>query len=158
MIVYQDNYLNESEIDHLLSLWDNDRPAYPRMQYNLNFFFLDLIACNSDLTPIKDGIFKKEKFSDMRLQKYDESIIQTEYFHGHYTIHNYIMYLNEDYEGGELEFENGLFIKPQKGSLVYFNNNEKHRVKNCVGDRYIFTALGDIKLDIKYESIKKLLI
>lgn len=35
-----------------------------------------------------------------------------------------ILYLNEDYEGGELEFpRHGIFIKPSKNSLVMFPSN-----------------------------------
>jgi len=155
MILYQDNFLNQSEINHLLGLWDNDKPVHPTMQYNLSFYYHDLMTDNSDLTPIKDGLFKREKFHKMRIQKYDKSIVQTEFFHGHYTLHSYVIYLNEEYEGGELEFENGLSVKPKTGSLVYFNNNEKHRVKNCIGDRYVFVALGDSELDVKYYQRKK---
>lgn len=155
MILYQDNFLNQSEINHLLGLWDNNKPVHPIMKYNLTFYYLNFMTNDLDLTPIKDGIFERRKFHKMRLQKYNESINQTEYFHGHLTTHNYIIYLNEEFKGGELEFENGLLVKPKTGSLVYFNNNEKHRVKDCIGDRYIFTALGDIQVDIKWQMRNK---
>ena len=52
-----------------------------------------------------------------------------------------------------MEFANGIIIKPKKGSLVYFNNNERHRVLPCKGDRYVFTALGDVEAKLKFNSI-----
>ena len=91
----------------------------------------------------------------MRLQKYNETFTQIKDFHGHENINNYIMFLNDDFKGGELEFENGLIITPKTGSLVYFNNNERHRVHDCIGDRYVFTVLGDIELDIQFKKREK---
>ena len=36
--------------------------------------------------------------------------------------------------------------------MVYFNNNEMHRVLPCKGDRFVFTLLGNnpVELDLKY--------
>ena len=153
MILYQENFFNETEIDYMLSLWSENESLFS--DYVISFYYINFMTNDLDLTPIQNGIFERKKFHKMRLQKYNESFKQIDEYHGHENIHNYIVFLNEDFTGGELEFENGLLIKPKKGSLVYFNNDEKHRVKDCIGDRYIFTALGDNEIDIKYKVRKK---
>ena len=51
-----------------------------------------------------------------------------------------ISYLNSDYEGGEIEFQNhGISIKPEEGSLLIFPSKEPylHKVNDVIsGDRY----------------------
>lgn len=113
---------------------------------------MNLKYSNLDISCIQEGLFKKDYFHKIRLQKYNEEFEQFEDFHGHENIHNYIVFLNDDFSGGELEFENGSIIKPKRGSLVYFNNNERHRVKKCIGDRFVFIALGDKPIDIKWQT------
>lgn len=53
-----------------------------------------------------------------------------------------VLYLNEDFEGGELVYpELDLEIKPKKGMLVYHLGSEKHRVSKVIsGDRYTLTS------------------
>lgn len=79
--------------------------------------------------------FSKCEFKYLRLQFIDESIIQSKIFHKHINPFSFIIYLNDDFIGGELEFENENIIIPKKGMMVYFSD-EKHRVYNCVGKRW----------------------
>ena len=59
-----------------------------------------------------------------------------------------IIYLNDDYEGGELYFlDHGLSIKPKKGDLIYFPGtyNFAHEVKAVIsGTRYTVPLWYDI--------------
>lgn len=50
-----------------------------------------------------------------------------------------LLYLNDDYIGGELSFPNeGIKIKPKKGSIVVFLSNIDHEVLTILdGDRYL---------------------
>jgi len=62
-------------------------------------------------------------------------------YDGHTTLaFSMIVYLNDDYEGGEIEFPNqGVSIKPQEGSLIVFPSNEPylHKVNEVLsGKRY----------------------
>ena len=156
MIIIQDNFLTEKETSYLLKLWGKGRVGFS--SEIIRFFAMDLKNSNFDISCIQNGIFEKKYFHKIRLQKYNEEFDQIEEFHGHENIHNYIVFLNDNFSGGELEFENGSIVKPKKGSLVYFNNNERHRVKKCIGDRFVFTALGDIQADIKWQiKIKNLI-
>ena len=155
MIVYQDNFLTKEEVNYLLGLW-NDSISY-FAEPVISFYAIELKNRNTDLdlTSIHNNAFQRNLVHKIRLQKYNETFTQIKEFHGHENTHNYIMFLNEDFEGGELEFKNGLIIKPKTGSLVYFNNNEIHRVHDCIGDRYVFNVSSDTELDIKFNRREK---
>jgi hypothetical protein len=53
-----------------------------------------------------------------------------------------ILYLNDDYEGGETYFENGVIIKPKKGKIVFFDGKKYphgvHPLKN--NNRYVLAV------------------
>ncbi len=53
-----------------------------------------------------------------------------------------VIYLNEDFEGGELVYpDSDISIRPKKGMLVYHPGSKKHRVSKVVsGDRYTLTS------------------
>ena len=69
--------------------------------------------------------------------------------HTHTPPYSYVIFLNDNFEGGELIFEN-IRIKPKKGQMVYFSREEKHYVDNVIcGNRYTlvsFTKDGSIDL------------
>lgn len=65
----------------------------------------------------------------------NETIDQIEASHGHSNPWSFVIFLNENFLGGEIVFGNRLFL-PKKGDMIYFSGNEKHSVKNCVGNRY----------------------
>ena len=58
------------------------------------------------------------------------------------TVLTSITYLNDDYDGGETYFENGITIKPQKGKTVFFDGKKyKHGVNKIIqGNRYTCTC------------------
>jgi hypothetical protein len=62
-------------------------------------------------------------------------------YDGHTTLaFSMIVYLNDEYEGGEIEFPNqGISLKPEEGSLIIFPSNEPylHKVNEVLsGKRY----------------------
>jgi len=68
-----------------------------------------------------------------------------------------ILYLNDDYEGGELFFENiGLKIKPDRGSLLVFPGTEEfaHGVKSVKSGPIRYVIVGFIKEKNFYRNNK----
>lgn len=52
-----------------------------------------------------------------------------------------VLYLNDQYEGGEIELKNGLSYKPKTGSLLAFHGSvHEHRVKPTTDFRYIIVT------------------
>ena len=152
MIQIQDNFLSDKDISYILNQWDDQLADFAHKI--IHFFYFSFKKHNIDLKPIKGGVFPNRLFDKIRLQKYNETFIQESEFHEHGNFYNYIAFLNDDFKGGELEFKNGVTVKPKKGSLVYFNNNEEHRVLPCKGDRWVFALSGNehIDLNIKYKT------
>ena len=50
--------------------------------------------------------------------------------HHHFHKNNwtYVLYLNDNFDGGEIEFKNGDRIKPERGDMIGFDETEAHRV------------------------------
>lgn len=153
MILYDSNFLNEKEIEYILSFWSDTKFDKYREQI-IYFDGIELIN-KCDFKLIKNNLFASVNFNTIRLQRSNETIHQLTFFHGHNDIHNYVIFLNDDFEGGELEFEEGLLIKPKKGSVVYFCNNERHRVKNCVGNRFSLVMSGNHSISLDNFSVRK---
>jgi len=67
-----------------------------------------------------------------------------------------VMYLNDEYTGGELSFpevENGYFYTPEKYELVYFPTPYEHGVNPVKsGKRYIITISYTDKIEYKNKS------
>jgi predicted 2-oxoglutarate/Fe(II)-dependent dioxygenase YbiX len=54
----------------------------------------------------------------------------------------FILYLNDDFEGGETVFENETIIKPKKGRLLVFSNGIFLHKVNLItkGERYVIAG------------------
>jgi len=158
MISYQHNMFSDKECKEILNLWDEKQSISNQHHSDRAVAMRWMELTDSDIKTIHNGGFSNKEFSKIRLQYNHESLGQVDTYHGHRNIYNYIIYLNDDYLGGEIEFENGLTIKPTRGGLLYFDNNEHHRIRPCVGYRWAFTALGDRPAEIQYPSRARKLI
>jgi hypothetical protein len=92
-----------------------------------------------------------------RIQMVNNDIDQSKQFHTHPNApYSFIIFLNDNYDGGEVEFGDGQKIVPSSGTMIYFTSDESHRVLNCTSDRY--TLIGFLKNDMFYnKKTKKLL-
>jgi predicted 2-oxoglutarate/Fe(II)-dependent dioxygenase YbiX len=67
-----------------------------------------------------------------------------------------VLYLNDDYTGGEIEFEDqGIFIKPTAGSIIVFPSSKPyfHASKPVLsGEKYIVPGFWDNRLKPREES------
>ena len=54
----------------------------------------------------------------------------------------FILYLNDEFEGGETVFENQTTIKPKKGRLLVFSNGIIQHKVNLItkGERYVLAG------------------
>lgn len=129
MIFYSSNFLNQSECEYFINLFNQNEIEYWSDDV-YKFYFLDLIK--EKVQPIKFSNFKFNKF---RIQMTNETIDQVETPHGHSNPWSFVIFLNDNFSRGEIIFGNKVFY-PRKGDMIYFSGNERHSVKNCVGNRY----------------------
>ena len=129
MIKYVTSFLNKEEIDYFIEIFHNENTKYHNDKI-YKFYYVDLINWELKIQKFSDFNFKK-----FRIQMLNETIKQIELAHKHDNPWSFIIFLNENFEGGEVIFE-GVEYKPKKGDMIYFSGEEYHRVNNCVGDRY----------------------
>jgi hypothetical protein len=94
---------------------------------------------------LKVKTFLENKFSTtLRLQNFEAQIWPNSFetsLHKHidkgreHTDFNSIIYLNEDFDGGEFYTDDGLSYKPKTGTLTFFNGQTvAHGVKKVLGN------------------------
>lgn len=143
MIKIIDNYITPQQCESIINLWDDVNV----MNVNDNiyrFFGIDLIP---NLKKVIDIIpeFTNCYFKKFRIQCTDETIKQIKTTHKHINPYSFVIFLNENFSGGELVF-NQMAITPKTGTMVYFTKDEAHRVENCIGKR--ITLVGFLHYDL----------
>jgi predicted 2-oxoglutarate/Fe(II)-dependent dioxygenase YbiX len=98
-------------------------------------------------------IFAKNwDLSVFRIQKVTKQIKVVKRYHTHKDGYSVVIFLNDNFTGGELIFPN-VTIKPIKNSMVYFTGNEPHYV-NEVTDFDRYTIVGFLKSPISNFNAK----
>jgi predicted 2-oxoglutarate/Fe(II)-dependent dioxygenase YbiX len=94
-----------------------------------------------------------DSYFKIRIQNVNNQIDMVQTPHIHTPPYNFVVFLNDEFEGGELIINN-LTIKPQRGQMVYFSWDEPHYVKNVsLGDRYTLVAFLNNAINLnKLES------
>ena len=60
---------------------------------------------------------------------------------GKLTLYNSILYLNDDFEGGEFKTEYGVTLTPQPGMLTFFNGRDIMHCVSPVRENFRFTII-----------------
>ncbi|PIF43842.1 2-oxoglutarate-Fe(II)-dependent oxygenase superfamily protein [Chryseobacterium sp. 52] len=115
----------------------------------------DLFRKAAEFLPEADENYKLQNFNEMfRVYKYspgqrfkmhrDGSYIRNENEKSFYT---FLIYLNDDFEGGETEFENLFTVAPKKGSALVFYHPLRHEGKILIsGLKYV------LRTDVMYSN------
>ena len=74
----------------------------------------------------------------------DGSYIRNETEFSYYT---FMVYLNDDYEGGQTKFDSGEFVNPKKGTALIFEHSLRHEgARLTQGSKYV------LRSDIMYKK------
>jgi len=115
----------------------------------------DLFRKAAEFLPQEHENYKLQDFNEMlRVYKYspgqrfkmhrDGSYIRNEHEKSFYT---FMIYLNDDFEGGETEFENLFTVAPKKGSALVFYHPVRHEGKTLIsGNKYV------LRTDVMYSN------
>lgn len=133
MVKYISNFLNKKEINYFMDIFNNEKVDYFGDDV-YKFYYINLMNKKLEVNKFSKFIFKK-----FRVQMINETINQIETYHTHINPWSFIIFLNEDFIGGEVFFD-GVKYKPKKGDMIYFSGKERHKVNNCIGNRY--TLIG----------------
>ena len=132
MIKYINSFLTNDECEYFTTLFDSNYSFNDDEVYK--FYYINLMS-----KEIIIDKFKNFNFTKFRVQMVNETIDQINKPHGHLKPWSFIVFLNEDFTGGEVVFDDKVFV-PKKGDMIYFTGDELHSVNNCVGNRY--TLIG----------------
>ena len=135
--------LNDNDMELLQKKCDNFIPTQsPTLDKdNINFYFREYIDLKDPLmhnivmgleSYIKTKLYTNLELKSMWINKIDINSNKDDNFHKDISPCSLILYLNDDYTGGELEYinntNNRVKIIPQKKLVVIMNNQLEHRV------------------------------
>lgn len=129
MIVYYENFLDSEECEYFVNLYNQENDQYCDDDI-YKFYFINLIDRELLTKKFSSFIFKK-----FRVQMLNESINQSTVSHRHVNPWSFIIFLNENFNGGEVVFDKKIY-NPKTGDMIYFSGEENHKVNNCIGNRY----------------------
>jgi len=153
MIKSYRNFIKNDECEELISFFKLNRELIlPVLNDNLyHYNGIDILSRKDNFTFTK-RFLKEDVIDRLRIQHVDNQIQVVEKPHGHFLPYSFVIFLNDNFKGGELMFDN-ITIKPQKGQLVYFTGDEVHSVNSVLeGDRY--TLVSFLKSDIRITDSK----
>lgn len=136
--------------DHFFDVSTGDDLVDKRTLYILNSLKLAPQMC-AEYFAKRNGIDKSEVDIDLSrivLRKYFTGQSMGPHYDGQdgdeFLKYTMVIYLNDDYEGGEVHFRNhGVTIKPKAGSLVFFPSQKPYIHESLPitsGRKYMYTA------------------
>lgn len=154
MIKVIKNFITESECDELILFFkENKSKGFSNLNDNIYHFNAINITNKINNFSFTKKLFKQINNLDLdgngtlRIQHVDSSINAVEIPHTHTLPFSFVVFLNDDYEGGDLVFDN-ITIKPKKGQLIYFHGTEGHYVSSVMGgDRYTLVCFLKCGID-----------
>jgi hypothetical protein len=146
MILFQENFIEEYECDCIVDIFKENRNKSSVYKLNnTNTLKINLIK-SSLLDSIKNKVIDYCKsLTNCKIFLDNCEIVEwpkNSYHPPHYDsindIFSSIIYLNDNFEGGETYFSDSKIIKPKKGSCLTFSNSKyRHSVNKInTGTRY----------------------
>ena len=156
MILIEEDFLNHQTCDELIKMYLNSEASF-RMHRDI--YVNDIIDMNQKLS-LQLGVIFTSHLATRGVQVFPELIQGTVWPKGSMqhlhlddsrttTSLTSITYLNDDFEGGETYFENGVSVKPKKGKTVFFDGKKyKHGVNKMIqGNRYVCACWYTCKIN-----------
>ena len=123
-------------------------------------------ACLNEYTPAKESGISESNMDSNKfiVREYSAGSYMTEHGDAYSYVRldgqevapilTAILYLNEDYTGGDIEFvRKGISLKPKAGSLVIFPSSDMHKVNTVIqGNRYMTQTYIHNKNISEYEE------
>jgi predicted 2-oxoglutarate/Fe(II)-dependent dioxygenase YbiX len=145
--IYSDFFTN-AESDELISYYNIHRNMH--IEFRQGVYRFDTISIKDKVSTFlfndKLKVIDPVKF---RIQSVSPSININDRTHTHVEAWTSIVFLNDDFEGGELIVDNCI-IKPKKNQLILFTGNEPHMVTPIInGERFTLVSISEKKAILK---------
>lgn len=152
-------YENENFEEAKVSI-DGEQVMFKGIRNNDRYMFFDETLAEDlwnkvkEFVPSKIGFYKAIGLNEMfRVYKYSEGQRFKMHIDGSYrrnleeeSFLSFIIYLNDDFRGGETEFRNLFVVKPEKGKALIFRHRLRHEGKEIIsGVKYV------LRTDIMYK-------
>ncbi len=139
---------------------DGKQVMFKGIRNNKRILFKDEVLAKKIWLQIKPftmetfGKYKAIGLNEMfRIYKYEEGERFKMHRDGSYernetecSFFSFLIYLNDDFEGGETYFEEGVLVQPQKGDALLFHHPLRHEGKAIIcGTKYV------LRTDIMYK-------
>ena len=134
MITHIPSFLNNKEVEYYINLYHTLPRVSRKHDGRYRFTYVGVLKYKTD-------VFEEFGVHQLRVQMVDDKINQIKKFHKHATPFTFVIFLNDNFEGGELVFQDKE-IKPTKGDLVMFTGGTDHTVNNCIGERYTLVGFN----------------
>tara|TARA_R100000353_G_scaffold174713_1_gene143282 strand:- start:81 stop:518 length:438 start_codon:yes stop_codon:yes gene_type:complete len=141
IIIRQDNFIEKDECDFFINLFNNNIDKTEIFRDTITLRFIDNYIIKKVKENFKLYNFDVEKIDTMQIVKWPTGSKMGLHKDHEGDKFSFIIYLNDDFEGGETIID-GVLIKPKKSRLVLFSNRlYEHEVKTITkGDRYTLIA------------------
>lgn len=156
MIQIQHNFTINSETDQMVNYFKSNPELVKLFNIEGDSYYCKSLSIINDID--KFDLFKRFKINSvdfgrrLNIQLINEDLQVLEKHHTHIAPYSFVLFLNDDFEGGELVFDN-ITIKPIKNMIVYFTGDLGHHVKPVIkGERYTLVGFTYSEINIKKYS------
>jgi hypothetical protein len=147
MIVVYNDIMTDHESKEFIEYYENNMNKELTENDNIyRFKGIDITHILYKFSFLKKFGLQFDTINKLRIQRVDDTIKMIETYHKHFDPYSFVCFLNNDFEGGELVF-NDVTFQPKKNQMVYFTREERHLVKN-VSNGYRYTLVCFLKRDL----------
>jgi len=154
MITIYDDMISKFECNKFINYYENNLHLVQETNNDLIYHFNAINIINTlDYFSFTKRFVGQKYIKKVRIQLLNNKISAIETPHGHEIPYNFVVFLNEEFEGGELIFKN-IKITPKIGQLIYFTGNELHSINRVTsGDRYSLVGMSNNPIDFLKSSL-----
>lgn len=156
MIQIQHNFSTNSESIEMIKYFKSNTELVKLFNIEGDSYYCKSLSIINNIN--KFSLFKRFNINQsdfgrrLNIQLINKDLQVLEKHHTHIAPYSFVIFLNDDFEGGELVFDN-IYIKPIKNTIVYFTGDLGHHVKPVIkGDRYTLVGFTYSEINIKKYS------
>jgi len=149
MVIISPNYITESESLEFIKFANENEKSFTHTNDNYWYNGTNILKEKNNFSFFNKINIHKYNPELLRIHKIDSNLNTPEVPHFDTTPFSFIIFLNDGYVGGELNFKR-ITITPTKYTIVYFTKDESHYIKKVTeGIRY--TLVGFLNSPIGFD-------